>query len=136
MVAGGKTVYIVGFANSRDGVPWCEPGAEYWTINELVISWLNPTVNVERQKKGLPPAEWTRHFEVHPDDKIGPKKPSEADRGTSALYWEWLGKEPKGGRPIYMQRQREDVPASVAFPIWRLNEQFERRCPGMFRRYF
>ncbi|MGE5358212.1 MAG: hypothetical protein ACM3NQ_04285 [Bacteroidales bacterium] len=127
IVKPGKRVVLVGFANSKECVPWDEKPDEVWGINDL-WNWFG----AESQRY------WTRWFEIHPRDTIGlvneshePRQGGEADR---AKHLAWLRGQPVG-KPIYMQEAYPDIPASVAFPLEALIAKFERRCPA-YRRYF
>jgi len=101
-------VIIVGFAGSRDHVPFDDKGAEVWGLNEL---W-QPGIWPEAMRATL---RWDRWFEIH--DVLEREPPSP----RTDQHLPWLR---ACGIPIYMQRRAEPIPWSVELPIDELLERF------------
>lgn len=124
----GRGVCLIGFANSKDVVPWDRPDTDMVGLNEL-WSWWDET-QAARAKAGKPAVPWSHWFEVHPDWAIGATKREGID---NAKHWEWL-RQQQPGRPIFMQRKRPEVPASVPFPINELYARFAAKMPALRNR--
>lgn len=100
-------VYIVGCATSKDIVPWNDPDAEYWGVNNLY---------------GVPlvGAHYDRWFEIHniwANDKnqlLRRGKPEFREQPVEK-YMDGLGKI---GCTVYMQKHWPNViPLSIPYPI-------------------
>lgn len=88
-----KTVAICGTAGSSRAEVFSQPDeVELWGLNRS-YAWM---------------PRWDRWFELH-DQTFWPA-------AYSAEHWEWLRSQ-DGSRRIYLQRAREDVPGSVAYPL-------------------
>ena len=122
-----KRVAIVGFAGTTRGqVPYDDKTIEVWSLNN---AW-----------QFVPDGRWARWFELHPMSIVNadfqrPKKDSlgSTDQKGTDRY-EWL-KRQKPGKPIYMQKHQEDIPASVAWPREEVNAFFAERganVPGYY----
>lgn len=108
-----RKVAIVGFAGTRDETPLEDLSVEFWGLNELYGHFA-----ARCEKAGRP--VFDRWFELHDMQTITDSEPD-------AAHLKWLQAQP-AGRPIYMQEEHADIPASVRFPI-------ERMC-RVFGRYF
>lgn len=100
---GLRTVAICGTAgSSRAEVMNQPPEVEMWGLNHS-YEWM---------------PRWDRWFELH--------DPTHWPSAYNGKHWEWLRSQSRE-RPIYMVRAREDVPASVTFPLELVtaNGQFE-----------
>lgn len=104
-----KSIAIVGFASTYQDAPFEDAAWEIWGVNEL--------------HKYLP--RWDRWFELHAREVFA----SEGNRNQEQ-HVAWLQAQP-AGKPIYMQRVYDDIPASVAYP---LDAMIARFCPE--RPYF
>lgn len=121
-------VCLIGFANSREDSPWDRPNTDFVGLNEL-WGWYEPLM-VTRAAEGKAAPPWAAWFELHPDWAIGATKREGFD---NAAHWAWLQKQ-QPGRPIFMQAQRPEVPASVCFPLNSLYERFKARVPALQNR--
>jgi hypothetical protein len=122
----------VGFANSRNEAPWDRPNTDFVFLNEL-WEWLQK-VQAERKAKGLSVPDWSAWFELHDDTTIGVRTTLQDQTPTQAAHLEWMRKQP-AGRPIFMQRVHDDIPASVAYPYEEMSALYAKRIPA-FQRYF
>jgi len=128
----GRGLCIIGFANSRNEAPWDRPNTDFVMLNEL-WEWFEK-VQAERKAKNINVPEWHAWFELHDDDTIGVRTSLQDQTPTQAGHLAWLRKQVKG-KPIFMQREYPDIPASVSFPYEELAALYHKRIPG-FNRYF
>ena len=95
-----KTVAIVGGGwVSAPWAPWGE--IECWGLND---HHARPWWNMEGA---------TRWFQIHPKEVFTTERPSG--------HWGWLQKE--HCFPIYMQREVDDVPSSVSYPLRKIQNE-------------
>lgn len=99
-----KTVAIAGSAwTSRGWAPYGEEGVEVWCSNEM------------HGQPGVGKA--TRWFQLHPKWSF--------TKDHRLKHWEWL--QETHDFPIYMQRQYDDVPNSVPYPLREIQNRFLHR---------
>jgi hypothetical protein len=96
-----KKVAIVGFSQHKVEAPYNDPTFEIWGLNDL--------------HESIP--RWNRWFEMHSDKQIK----DYCSRKQGVPYLEGLSKL---NVPVYMQKQRPEVPTSVEYPIERMKAQF------------
>jgi hypothetical protein len=123
-----RGVCIIGFANSRDDVPWDRPDTEYWSLNEN-WDWYEKTQRA-REAAGKARKDWSAWFEIHDEECIGITA-RKSTPGQEAHY-AWMKAQT---RPIYLQRVHEEIPASRAFPLSELETRFHAKAPH-WKRYF
>lgn len=110
--------YIIGCAGSKDIVPWDDPDAEYWGVNNLYGVTL----------KG---AHFDRWFEIH-NIWFDPAKRCLVRRGSKDFRGQLVPDYMKGltalGIPVYMQKFWPDmVPNSVPYPLQELIAFFKEK---------
>lgn len=106
---GKNTVALVGFSTStRHLVPYDDKDTEIWGINDAY--------SVPNFMK-----RWDRWFQLHPLDYLSTADGTPRDQ----QHIEWLKKE--HNFPIYMQKEFEDMPASVKYPLDEVCEKIGRR---------
>lgn len=101
---GKNTVALVGFSQvTRSFIPFDDEDTEIWSLNEAAIQpWMK---------------RFTRWFQIHPEDNFSrPNNPNDPN------HLKWL-QEAKGF-PIYMQKQYDTIPASVALPLDDIIERY------------
>ncbi len=85
-----KKIAIVGAAfSSRTLAPYDDPAWEVWGLNTS-YTWQ---------------PRWDRWFDIHDPETI---------KGSNPGHWEWLAKQ---STPVYMQKQVDEIPASVEYPL-------------------
>ena len=101
-------VYIVGCAGSKDIVPWDDPDAEYWGVNNLY--------GVK-----LPGAHFDRWFEIHNiwhDNRSGKILRRGKNDFRGQLVHDYLTGLGKIGCSVYMQKHWSNlVPLSIPYPL-------------------
>jgi hypothetical protein len=101
-----KKCFIVGFAPSFVLVPWTDPDAEIWALNEFY-----KVVEINKIKD----AAFDRWFEIH-----NPNSPSK----NVPEHREWLKKCPA---PIYMQKVDPEFPMAIEYPIEAITQIFDSK---------
>jgi hypothetical protein len=98
--SGKKTVALVGASQtSCSWAPFDDPDVEIWTMNEMHCRpWLK---------------RWDRWFQLH--------ERWDFTKDHVAEHWPWLQEE--HDFPIYMQKQYDDVPASVEYPLYEVRKK-------------
>lgn len=103
-----RRIALLGFARTYSAAPFDDPTVSIWGMNELY--------------KLLP--RWDVWFELHDTEYLGKtarvETPAEPTR-----HLNWLRTQPVG-RPIYMIRAFDDIPACVAYPLNQMCERFGR----------
>lgn len=95
-------IAIIGKApSSRLIAPYDDPRWEIWSISD--------NFNV------IP--RWDRWFELHDLDRYKELYPS---------YYDWMASLPAGGKPLYTNERRDELPASVEFPWQHLVKKYGR----------
>jgi len=99
-----NTVALVGFSQTtRDEIPWDDKDTEIWSLNEAAVqTWMR---------------RFDRWFQLHPEENFNrPNNPNDPN------HPKWL-REAKGF-PIYMQKQYDYIPASVALPLGEITKAY------------
>jgi len=94
-----RTVAIVGNGRSRTSAPHDDPKVDVWTMNNHAMLWQRRTTAV---------------FEMHPDALTTGRD------GYNDEYRAWL-RQPHPF-PIYMHEAQIEVPASVTYPLDRIQD--------------
>lgn len=102
---GKRTVALVGMAPSSCALaPFDDLDVEIWCLNEMhAFPWCKRA---------------TGWFQIHPRSSFERKL---AVRGVEG-HFDWL--QEKHGFPIWMQYQYDDIPDSVEFPLYEINQHF------------
>lgn len=108
-----RKIAIVGFAEEdRALVPWEDRDVEIWGLN-MAPAWM---------------PRWTRLFEMHDRGTI------EAETAELKRDSDHLGTlQREDTRPIYMLREHDDIPCSVAYPIAEFRDYFGAHCEKLQR---
>ncbi len=98
-----KKIAIVGTAASWNQAPFGNDDFEIWALNDMFM--IIPYGN--------------RWFELHNKSVIDTYR----TRGSDVNYLDWFK---KATIPIYMQEKFEDIPFSIKYPKWEIEEFFNR----------
>jgi len=103
--AGKRTVALVGMSPASCALaPYDDPAVEIWSLNEThAFPWMT---------------RCDRWFQLHPRESFTREV---AVRNVHGHY-DWLKRE--RGIPIYMQQRYDDIPDSVAYPLWQVKQRF------------
>lgn len=104
---GKATIVIIGTSPDSCGLtPWNEPGIdEFWALNDAHHL---PFMQMEKI---------SRWFQLHQPWRYRRPTPR-----YGAAHWDWLKEEHHF--PIYLQREDEEIPSGVKFPLYEIAKEF------------
>lgn len=115
-------VGIIGCTSSKSLAPYGDNDWEFWGVNNLFLTKMTYQAKAGGEPK---PVEWHKWFEIHPLEKEGDqwlRRWGKNFRGQNLN--DYIADLKKLPCPVIMQKQWEEIPNSVAYPLAEILSKF------------